>query len=264
MKEFFKKLINGEEKEKEILPPGRADMVIPKEVDEPLVEGDLDNTWVIKSLLPIPYTIGPDHKLNKAKYVQDPDVFPPKIMPKGIVVHFTCSYTLDSTIDWFKNNVVDIHLLLDKNGEFTQMVPFNQKAAHAGMSKWKGYNGLNSYFIGIEVINIGPLKKSATTNKTFFDCYGKIWKGNVYEYEKPVFGYKYWEPFTFEQMDSLVNVCASLCLRYKFDPRFICGHHEASPGRKNDPGGSLTITMDLFREMVKAEIGRRNLHLKLS
>ena len=37
-----------------------------------------------------------------------------------------------------------------------------------------------------------------------------------------------------------------------FSYDLVLGHDEASPGRKNDPGGALSITMPAFRTWLKA------------
>lgn len=184
-------------------------------------------------------------RVKGIKYIQDQD-YGSAMNPRLIVIHFTCSYSLNSTIEWFQKNAVDIHLLISKAGELVQMVPFNKKAAHAGKSSWNGYYGLNNYAIGIEVINIGPLVKKI--NGKLYDCYGKLWTGEVIE--RNVLGYKYWEPFTIEQIETLTKICADICVKYKIPVENICGHHECSPGRKSDPGGSM-LSMDEFRENIK-------------
>ena len=191
-----------------------------------------------------------NHKFSWLKYVDDPDKggF---MIPKGIVIHYTCSYNLQNTAEFFGRNGVDIHLLVDKSGEAVQQVPFNRKAAHAGKSSWRGYTGLNDSFIGIEVINIGELTRKG---EKFFDCYDREWTGKVVY--KKMHGHEYWEPFTDAQIDFLISSCAKLCMAYDIPISMICDHAEASPGRKIDVGGSLAykLSMDEFRAKVHAEI----------
>ena len=193
-----------------------------------------------------------DHLIAGAKYIKDPENGG-WMSPKGIVIHFTCSYNLMDTVQWFKDEVVDIHLLVDKDGTVAQMVPFNVTADHAGKSQWKCYYSLNRSFIGIEVINIGPLEKRGDK---FYDCYNRVWKGQVVEVD--LLGYKYWEPFTAEQLKALVGLCKAICSRYGISTELICGHHEASPGRKDDPGGSLGMSMDQFRKEVSESLKKTN------
>lgn len=188
-----------------------------------------------------------NHRVVNARYVEDPDMGW-YMEPKGHVVHFTCSYTVDGTISWFKEKSVDTHLIYDKDGSVVQMVPFNRFAAHAGgvgKSYWKGYNGLNSHFIGHEVLCIGPLTKKG---EIYYDYYKRPWNGKVIEY--PMFGYKYWEPFTVHQLQAVVAMIKELNRIYNIPTEMVCGHHEASPDRKNDPGGSLTMSMEDFRGLI--------------
>ncbi|WP_374029757.1 N-acetylmuramoyl-L-alanine amidase [Bdellovibrio bacteriovorus] len=200
------------------------------------------------------YVIGDDHKIAGIKYLPDPDMGDVMI-PKGVVIHFTCSYNMEGTVSWFKSNGVDIHLLVDKTGELVQMVPFNRKAAHAGVSKWGEYESLNDDFIGIEVISIGPLVKRGAQ---FFDCYGRVWRGEVVERE--MFGHKYWEPFTAAQMQALYDALAPIMKRYLILAKNICGHHECSPGRKTDPGGSLIGSMEDLRKILIGVAVSENSH----
>jgi N-acetylmuramoyl-L-alanine amidase len=186
-----------------------------------------------------------DGKFLGINYAPDPELGRP-MNPKGLVVHFTASYSIKGTIQWFKEKVYDIHLLIDKNGEITQMVPFNRTADHAGKSAWKGYDGLNSHFIGIEVVCLGPL---TPTSDGFKDCYNRPYKGKYTT--ASMLGYKFWESFTKEQEESLVDSVRAIINHYGIKPEMVCGHFECSPGRKIDPGGSLSMSMDQFRNLLK-------------
>ena len=168
--------------------------------------------------------------------------------PKGIVIHFSASYNVEDTIKWYEETTSNTcHLLLDKVGRFHQMTNFNVMAEHAGDSYWKGYKNLDKFFIGIEVVGLGPLSKKG---EKYFDCYGRQYLGPVIE--KVLLGCKYWEPFTAIQLSRLVEVCSLLSSKYKFSPSMICGHFECSYGRRLDPGGSLIISMDELRAAVTA------------
>lgn len=200
-------------------------------------------------LMPSKYKIK-NHKIEGVRELVDPDMGG-SLNPKGIVIHFTTSYNLIGTANWFQENSVDIHLLIDKDGSAAQMVPFNRSAAHAGKSSWNGYYNLNDHFLGIEVVNIGGLFEKSGK---LIDDYDREWKGEVIKNE--MLGFKFWEPFTSHQLETLIKTCATLCLEYRIPISNICGHHECSPGRKNDPGGSLTITMDQFRFRVANEMNQ--------
>ena len=183
--------------------------------------------------------------LLSAKQIHDP-AQGNSMTPKVIVIHFTCSYNLPDTVEYFKQDVTDIHLLVDKDATTVQMVPFNRTADHAGKSSWNGYTSLNRYAIGIEAINIGPLIKKGSE---FIDCYKRVHKGPVVRY--PILGYEYWEPFTDAQLNRIIDIVATLCAHYQIPIRNVCAHHEASPGRKVDVGGCINMSMDEFRKRVE-------------
>lgn len=189
-----------------------------------------------------------NHLLMSAKQIHDP-ASGSDLTPKVVVIHFTCSYNLPDTVEYFKRDVTDIHLLVDKDATTVQMVPFNRTADHAGKSSWNGYSSLNRYAIGIEAINIGPLIKKGND---YIDCYKRIHRGKVIRY--PMLGYEYWEPFTDAQLNKIIDIVATLCIHYKIPVKNVCAHHEASPGRKVDVGGCIGMTMDQFRSLVTHQI----------
>jgi N-acetyl-anhydromuramyl-L-alanine amidase AmpD len=189
-----------------------------------------------------------------AKFVADPDAGG-AMSPKQVVIHHTCSYKLDGTISWFKENAVDIHYLIGHDGSVVQMVKNNRQAAHAGKSQWKNYVGLNATAIGIEVVNIGPLNKDGDK---FFDCYDRQWKGDVRE--RSGLGYKYWEPFTKAQEESLLKLCYYLHTVVGVPVEDFIGHYECSPDRKNDPYGGLSIgTVADYRKYMSEQFAAEKL-----
>jgi len=96
---------------------------------------------------------------------------------------------------------VSSHLLIDRQGEVVQFVPFSQRAWHAGDSSFAGCANCNDYSIGIE------LEGTDT------------------------------EPYSDKQYQSLVQVCQQLLVNYPaLSVERIVGHSDISPGRKTDPG----------------------------
>jgi N-acetylmuramoyl-L-alanine amidase len=83
------------------------------------------------------------------------------LTPRYLVFHYTAGRSAQSSISWLTNPKVNAsaHLVLARNGTITQLVPFNVKAWHAGISHWDGLSGLNSYSIGIEMDNAGWMQK---------------------------------------------------------------------------------------------------------
>ena len=184
------------------------------------------------------------------KYVVDPDGGKRPLKsgkPVGIVIHHTATYDLNTTVDFFTKNEVDVHFVMGKDGSVIQMVPCNMEAAHAGESAWGNYAFLNCYFLGIEVVNIGQLHR---IGDKFYDAYNREYKGEVRV--RKVFGEQYWQPFTEQQETALFELCSWLVKEYDIPTENVITHYEASPGRKTDPaGGMKDFPMSKFRDLLK-------------
>lgn len=113
-----------------------------------------------------------NHKVDGAPYV------PTKkkggvITPKVIVLHFTAGWTSEGDIATLSTSdrQASAHGVLSRDGKWTQIVPFNEKAWHAGPSRLGGIQMLNGYSIGIEISNIGYLNV-VEKGKSYTDEYG--------------------------------------------------------------------------------------------
>lgn len=96
---------------------------------------------------------------------------------------------------------VSAHLLIRRDGQVVQYVPFHKRAWHAGLSSFKGREGCNDFSIGIELEG---------TDKT---CY------------------------TASQYHSLAGVIKALWQAYSsLQAHDVVGHCDIAPGRKTDPG----------------------------
>ena len=96
---------------------------------------------------------------------------------------------------------VSSHLLIRRDGEIVQYVPFHRRAWHAGVSAYRGREKCNDFSIGIELEG-----------------------EDEHAYES-------------EQYGALSVVIAALCAAYPLLSRErIAGHSDIAPGRKTDPG----------------------------
>ncbi|PPD34202.1 MAG: 1,6-anhydro-N-acetylmuramyl-L-alanine amidase AmpD [Methylomonas sp.] len=96
---------------------------------------------------------------------------------------------------------VSAHLLIRRDGELVQYVPFDQRAWHAGLSKFKGRERCNDFSIGIEL------------------------EGSVNQ------------AYTQQQYQQLTVVTKLLFAHYpRLNSQTIAGHSDIAPGRKDDPG----------------------------
>lgn len=96
---------------------------------------------------------------------------------------------------------VSAHVLIDRMGEVTQFVSFNDRAWHAGNSSFNGADNCNDFSIGIEL--------EGTDDRPFEDA----------QYMRLV-----------ELSDVIMNTYPAITLDR------IVGHSDIAPGRKTDPG----------------------------
>jgi N-acetylmuramoyl-L-alanine amidase len=122
-----------------------------------------------------------------------------EIEPTLIVVHYTGDNSLDGALSWLcaSESGVSAHLVVAKDGRVFQLLPFNIKGWHAGVSSYNGRSGVNAFSIGIENQGIGD--------------------------EWPA-----------EQVEANRAVIAALFAAYPIAD--VVGHCDVAPGRKVDPG----------------------------
>lgn len=160
--------------------------------------------------------------LRAARQVASPncDDRPPGVVPELIVVHgislppgeyggpwidrlFTNTLPSEhhpyfATIEGMK---VSSHVLIRRDGELVQYVPFHRRAWHAGASQYRGRDRCNDFSIGIEL--------EGTDDSAY-------------------------EP---EQYRALSTVILQLCDTYpSLSREHVAGHSDIAPGRKTDPG----------------------------
>ncbi len=96
---------------------------------------------------------------------------------------------------------VSAHVLIRRDGQATQYVPFQLRAWHAGKSVFEGREACNDFSIGIELEGTDEIA--------------------------------YAEP----QYEALAGLIGALIVTYpSLSPQRIAGHSDIAPGRKTDPG----------------------------
>lgn len=109
--------------------------------------------------------------------------------------------TLHPYFEEIKDLRVSAHCLINRKGEITQYVNFNDMAWHAGVSCFEGRDKCNEYAIGIEL--------EGSNN----------------------------QPFTNAQYQSLAKLTQAIQQSYpQITDERITGHSHIAPGRKIDPG----------------------------
>ena len=139
---------------------------------------------------------------------------------KFVIFHYTGMQSEIESINRLKNPKfsVSCHYLINKKGLIIQMVSDKKIAWHAGQSKWKNYNNLNSHSIGIELTN----------------------KGHEFGYEN----------YPNTQIKSLIYLCQKLKKKYKIKSENFLGHSDIAPTRKVDPGERFP-----WKKLSKFKIG---------
>ena len=172
------------------------------------------------------------------------------ISPEVVVIHYAVTESLAGTVNVLKSrDYVSCHLAIDgwRDGErsvakVAQMIPFNRKAFHAGESIWQGHPSVNSFSIGIEVSNPGPLIEDGKGG--WITSYGKPWHGDVvkarHKSGKAPRNWTGWAPFTEEESDLLCHLVELLRQTYPTITDVV-GHDDISPGRKFDPGPCFDV-----------------------
>lgn len=197
--------------------------------------------------------------------------------PEGAVVHFTAGRSRDKSkcgrgmehIERGKREVEGTvldrayaYFVIDRDGDIFQNFPLDEWGYHAGKSSYKGIPGtVSNELVGIEIQNAGELKKVRDGIwKAWFTTPGQ---GDGYFSEEEVryssgeanIQRGYYHRYSEKQEEALLNLLSWLHKEsrgiFKYD--LVVGHDEVSPGRKNDPGASLSMTMPELRTLLKKD-----------
>jgi len=161
--------------------------------------------------------------------------------PDTIVIHYTAGRNAKSSANYLVKDDVkaSAHVVIGREGEIIQLVPFDTIAWHAGNSAYDGRIGFNKYSIGIELDNAGILEKAGDKYLSWF---GKKYPANdvIQAIHRNENKEKFWHIFTEEQIQACEDICDLLLKNYKTITN-ILGHDEIAPGRKLDPGPAFPL-----------------------
>ena len=129
--------------------------------------------------------------------------------------------------------------IIDKDGTTVQCVGFDRIAYHAGASVWQGRAGVNTFGIGIELVNRGPMCAHVKGHST---------PGAVVAAHKHGGPVMEWDPYTEAQLTAAVGVCRALIAAY--GPMGVVGHDDIAPGRKIDPGPAFPASAFVARVLA--------------
>ena len=169
--------------------------------------------------------------------------------PEGAIIHYTAGRQDQSGIMAVQNALTAEHcyFFIDSFGMVYQQFDLNRWGSHAGLSRcpFTGRNGVSKYYVGIEIACSGKLIN------------GKTWYGQkIPDHKIRQTKEGQFEKYTPEQEESLFDLSLWLC-ENGANPDLFLGHNEVTD-RKQDPGGSLSMSMEEFRERLGVRIRGRN------
>jgi N-acetylmuramoyl-L-alanine amidase len=182
-----------------------------------------------------------NHRLEGVPFKSSPNVSGPLVDPSMIVDHFTGGASAESSAAWLcdRRAAASAHVVVDRDGSIIQLVPFNVRAWHAGVSTWRGRANCNTYSIGIEIANYGLLTKRM--DGTFVSASGAtIAPGMVVERKNKRGIHGFWEVYPPAQLAALDDLHRALIEAYP-SIREAVGHEDIAPGRKIDPGPAFPL-----------------------
>lgn len=173
--------------------------------------------------------------------------------PEGLIVHYSAGRDAPVQTLEMAASAGHCYMVIDGSGQLFQAVPLDAWGYHAGTSSHpKLGTSVSSRCVGVEILCAGRLKEKD----------GKLltWWGDVVPREQARYVPDeanrfngFYQKYTPEQEETLARLCwwlkANAPLIFDFD--LVLGHDEVSPGRKMDPGGSLSRTMPAFRDYLK-------------
>jgi N-acetylmuramoyl-L-alanine amidase len=123
-----------------------------------------------------------------------------------LILHYTGMKSARAALDRLRDREAKVssHYVVDEDATVYRLVAERRRAAHAGVSYWRGRRNLNDRSIGIEIVNPGH-----------------------------EWGYR---EFPILQIATLCDLCLSILARHPIPPRNVVGHSDVAPDRKEDPG----------------------------
>ena len=171
--------------------------------------------------------------------------------PETLVLHYTGGSDAPGALYRFcdPDSGTSAHLIIDRDGSMTQLMPLNQVAWHAGTSRWTKGPGVNAYSVGIELVNAGRLMRGGQggwVSQT----------GDPIPAEQVVeVAHRHtpgqlagWQVYTKAQLAAAASAVSAIAAAYGIGTEGLVGHDDISPDRELDPGPALD--MDWFRSQV--------------
>jgi N-acetylmuramoyl-L-alanine amidase len=131
-----------------------------------------------------------------------------------LVLHHIAAESFDAAVLELKKCGVSSHYIIDVDGKILQLVEECDVAYHAGVSYWRGQNGLNKTSIGIEFYNPKPFEQK----------------------------------FSEAQIKAGIALCQDIIKRHNIAPENVVGHNEIAYFPDNEENRSKGIVGCLGRK----------------
>ncbi len=154
--------------------------------------------------------------INNSLKLSSDQYFPTSNSKSGICLHHTCGGTAASTIDWWKRDaqMVGTAFIIDRDGTIYKVFDPVGWAYQFGL-KWKDPDRLNfeKRFIGIEIASEGGLVENEEKLYCFDTVSSRTLKkrGDAFDYGQVYRGYRYFDKYEPEQIDSVIQLVNYLC-----------------------------------------------------
>jgi N-acetylmuramoyl-L-alanine amidase len=123
-----------------------------------------------------------------------------------LILHYTGMQSATAAIERLCDPAAQVsaHYVIDEDGTVLRLVDEAQRAWHAGVSSWQGRDDVNSFSVGIELVNPGH-----------------------------EWGYRAFPP---AQLAACTALARDIVERHAIAPARVLGHSDVAPTRKQDPG----------------------------
>ncbi|HUA53589.1 MAG TPA: N-acetylmuramoyl-L-alanine amidase [Candidatus Sulfotelmatobacter sp.] len=123
-----------------------------------------------------------------------------------LILHYTGMQSAEAAIARLCDRAaaVSAHYVIDEDGTVYRLVDERERAWHAGVSAWQGRGDVNSFSVGIELVNPGH-----------------------------EWGYR---AFPAAQLAACAQLSRAIVKRHAIPASRVLGHSDVAPARKQDPG----------------------------
>ena len=170
---------------------------------------------------PAPGAVTAPLPIDRNKFVLPPKEFFPEVVEKDLIVlHFTAGQSAQSAFNSWMNNPerVATAYIADPDGTVYELFDPSYWAFHLGVKGAAGVHDKRS--IGIEIVNVGPLKQSASDSNRL-DWWPDNWKTPWCRLDEagryvraPFRGIDYFASFPGAQVTAVARLTAYLCERF--------------------------------------------------